>query len=68
MRREKKTHQNLSAKTENEKKEFEPKKMFCQHFAKTHTHTQSIENQNEIKLINTESNIITQWNVKYKTA
>lgn len=32
------------------------------------THTQSIENQNENKLIKTESNIITQWNVKYKTA
>lgn len=31
-------------------------------------HIQSIENQNENKPIKTESNIITQWNVKCKTA
>lgn len=32
------------------------------------TYTQSIANQNEIELIKIESNIITQWNVKCKTA
>lgn len=31
-------------------------------------HTQSIENQNENKPIKIESNIITQWNVKCRTA